>query len=78
MRQRSFRRRHDRGLRRHRAKGRLDDLFRIRRAVDRMLELPAMLEWEEAALADSYRELGHEVELGRAGTILEDFRSVPA
>lgn len=46
--------------------------------VHRMLELPAMLEWEEAALADSYRELGHEVELGRAGTITEDFRAVPA
>ena len=46
--------------------------------VRRLLDLPAMREWEEAALADSYRELGHEVELGRAGTIIEDYRAVPA
>jgi glutathione S-transferase len=46
--------------------------------VQHMLDLPAMLEWEEAALADSYREMGHEIELGRAGTITEDFRAVPA
>ena len=46
--------------------------------IERMLELPAMLEWEEMALADSYRELGHEVELGRAGAITQDFRAVPA
>ena len=46
--------------------------------TQRMLELPAMLEWEEEALADRYRELGHEVELGKAGTIIEDYRAVPA
>ena len=46
--------------------------------VQRLLELPAMREWEEAALADSYREMGHEIELGRAGTITQDFRAVPA
>jgi glutathione S-transferase len=46
--------------------------------IRRLLDLPAMREWEEAALADSYRELGHEVELGRAGTIIEDHRAVPA
>ncbi|HET7708641.1 MAG TPA: glutathione S-transferase family protein [Sphingomicrobium sp.] len=49
-----------------------------RQWVERMLALPAMLEWEDAALADPYRELGHEVELGRAGMIIEDFRMVPA
>ena len=43
--------------------------------VERMLDLPAMREWEQSALADSYREMGHEIELGRAGTITEDFRA---
>jgi glutathione S-transferase len=51
---------------------------RGRQWVERMLDLPAMREWEEAALADTYREMGHEVELGRAGTIVEDFRAVAA
>jgi glutathione S-transferase len=46
--------------------------------VERMLQLPAMQEWEEAALNDTYRELGHEVELGNAGTIIEDHRAVLA
>jgi glutathione S-transferase len=48
------------------------------RWVERMLHLPAMLEWEKTALAESYREMGHEVELGRAGAIIEDYRAVPA
>ena len=46
--------------------------------VERMLALPAMREWEETALSDTYRELGHEVELGNAGTILQDYRQAPA
>ena len=46
--------------------------------VNRMIELPAMREWEEIALGDTYRELGHEVELGNAGTIVEDHRAVLA
>lgn len=46
--------------------------------VERMLALPAMREWEETALSDTYRELGHEVELGNAGTILQDYRRAPA
>ena len=46
--------------------------------VQRMLELPAMREWEEAALADTYREMGHEIELGKAGTIVEDYRAPAA
>jgi glutathione S-transferase len=43
--------------------------------VDRMLELPAMREWEEAALKEPYREAGHEAELAAAGSITEDFRA---
>lgn len=42
--------------------------------VSRMLELPAMREWEEAALAEPYREIGHEEELAAAGSITEDYR----
>ena len=40
-----------------------------------MLALPAMREWERAALAESWREPGHEQEIGSAGTLLEDHRS---
>ncbi|HEX6218041.1 MAG TPA: glutathione S-transferase family protein [Sphingomicrobium sp.] len=46
--------------------------------VEHMLALPAMQDWEEQALAETYREMGHEIELGRAGTIIEDRRAVPA
>ena len=45
--------------------------------VVRMLELPAMREWERSALAEPYREVGHEEELAAAGSIIEDLR-VPA
>lgn len=42
--------------------------------TERMLALPAMREWEQAALAEPYREAGHEAELAAAGTITEDHR----
>ena len=42
--------------------------------VDRMVELPAMREWERQALAEPYRERGHEEELAAAGSITEDYR----
>ncbi|GAA4001729.1 glutathione S-transferase family protein [Sphingomonas humi] len=42
--------------------------------VERMLALPAMRAWEEAALAEPYREEGHEQELAAAGTITADYR----
>ena len=42
--------------------------------VDRMLDLPAMREWEQAALREPYREQGHEAEIAAAGTIIEDRR----
>jgi glutathione S-transferase len=43
--------------------------------VDHMLALPAMLEWERAALAESWREAGHEAELEAAGRIIADYRA---
>lgn len=43
--------------------------------IELMLNLPAMREWEEAALREPYREAGHEAELVAAGSITEDFRT---
>ena len=44
--------------------------------VDHMLALPAMRQWEEAALAETWREESHEAEVGAAGRILEDYRAI--
>ena len=47
------------------------------RAADyahRLLELPAMREWYEAALTEPWREAHHEEEVARAGRILQDLR----
>lgn len=44
--------------------------------VDHMLALPAMREWEAAALAETWREESHEAEVGAAGRILEDHRTM--
>lgn len=46
--------------------------------ISRMLQLPAMRDWEEQALAEPYREQGHEAELAATGAIVEDRRAVPA
>jgi glutathione S-transferase len=43
--------------------------------VDRVLNHPAMLEWEAAALSETWREAGHEEELAAAGTIVADYRT---
>jgi glutathione S-transferase len=43
--------------------------------VERMLALPAMREWEEAALKEHWREEGHEAELHAAGRVIADYRS---
>lgn len=43
--------------------------------VDRVLAHPAMLQWEEEALAETWREQSHEAEVGAAGQITEDFRA---
>jgi glutathione S-transferase len=44
--------------------------------VDHMLALPAMLAWEKAALAETWREASHEAEVGAAGRIVADYRAV--
>ncbi|MFM5922890.1 MAG: glutathione S-transferase family protein [Novosphingobium sp.] len=43
--------------------------------VDHILAHPAMLEWEAAALAETWREEAHEAELAAAGVITADYRS---
>lgn len=42
--------------------------------VDHILTHPAMLEWERQALAESWREEGHEEELRACGAITADYR----
>jgi len=41
----------------------------------RLLDLPAMREWYEAGLAETWREPDHEAEVAAAGTIVEDLRA---
>ena len=41
----------------------------------RLLELPAMRSWYGAALAERWRDPGHEAEVRRYGTILQDLRA---
>lgn len=43
--------------------------------IERMLDLPAMREWEEQALSEPYREQGHEAEIAAAGSIIQDYRA---
>lgn len=43
--------------------------------VDNILAHPAMREWETAALAEHWREAGHEAELAICGTITADYRA---
>jgi glutathione S-transferase len=42
--------------------------------VEQVLAHPAMLEWEAAALAETWREVSHEEELATAGVITADYR----
>ena len=42
--------------------------------VDHILNQPAMLDWEAQALAEDWREEGHEAELTAAGVITADYR----
>lgn len=44
--------------------------------VDHVLAHPAMLEWEAAALRETWREASHEDELAAAGAIVADFRAI--
>lgn len=43
--------------------------------VDHVLAHPAMLQWEAEALAESWREVGHEAELAECGEIVADYRA---
>ena len=43
--------------------------------VQRLLDLPAMREWYDAALLETQREPGHEAEALAAGTIIQDLRA---
>jgi glutathione S-transferase len=42
--------------------------------VERIIAHPAMREWEATALAETWREAGHEAELNACGAITADFR----
>lgn len=42
---------------------------------DRLLTLPAMVEWYQAALAETERSSAHEAEVAAAGTVTADFRA---
>jgi glutathione S-transferase len=42
--------------------------------VDHVLAHPAMLDWEEQALAEQWREEAHETELAAAGVVTADYR----
>jgi len=50
------------------------DVGRGQAWVDTVLAHPAMIEWDEAALAEDWREEGHEAELAAAGLIVADYR----
>jgi len=43
--------------------------------VEQVLAHPAMLEWEQAALAETWREVSHEEELAACGAITADYRA---
>lgn len=43
--------------------------------VEHILSHPAMQQWEAEALAESWREQGHEDELLAAGSVIEDYRN---
>lgn len=43
--------------------------------VDRLIAHPDARAWEAAALAETWREAGHEAELAEAGTIVADYRT---
>jgi glutathione S-transferase len=42
--------------------------------VEHVLTLPAMVDWELQALAETWREEGHEAELAACGRITGDYR----
>lgn len=44
--------------------------------VDHIIAHPAMQDWETQALAESWREVGHEQELAACGEVIADYRAV--
>ena len=50
---------------------------RARAYVDRLLALPGMVAWYEAALAERYREIAHETDIRAAGEVTADLRAPP-
>jgi glutathione S-transferase len=46
--------------------------------AQRLLALPAMIAWEQAALRETWREPGHEEDVRQTGTIIEDRRAPPS
>ena len=44
--------------------------------AQRILALPSMRRWYEAALAETWRDEAHEAEIRHYGSVLEDFRAV--
>jgi glutathione S-transferase len=44
--------------------------------VETMLAHPAMRQWEQEALAETWREDSHEAEMGAAGRIVADYRAL--
>jgi glutathione S-transferase len=51
------------------------DVGRGQAWVERVIAHPAMQYWEKQALAETWREAGHEAELAAAGAITEDYRA---
>ena len=45
--------------------------------VDKLLNHPAMLEWEQDALSETVRDQSHEIEIEKMGLILQDLRASP-
>jgi glutathione S-transferase len=43
--------------------------------ASRLLKLPAMIEWYDAALKETWREQAHEAEARELGTVLQDLRA---
>jgi glutathione S-transferase len=46
--------------------------------VQRLLRLPAMREWYEAALAENFRDAPHEAEMIELAAVIEDLRAPPS
>jgi len=45
--------------------------------VDRLLALPAMRQWYDEALAETWRDIPHDEEIPRVGVLTEDLRAAP-